>query len=734
MKKLLPVLFTILLFFLTPCFFAQQVIEHTVYFDSGKDTPTREEKAELEEVLKNITNKKLNYSISICGHTDNIGSEQFNIQLSANRAKNIAAYLKKEFKTNRMEVVGRSYTEPASLDTTLSAKARNRRVYISISIPVPQINNIGGIKLDKREYTIDADKNDTLIYSSGTKLMINSGIFVDEQGNKISGKVTISYVEFRDPIDFILSGTHMNYADKGQNMIFNSSGMFDISGKQGDKPVFIKKGEEIKVEFVPTKNIEPGTDFYKYNTSQNKWSDLSNVHSAANSFAPVVSGHGNIINQLEICSRDMCEGTRMVVQTGCELTKDKTPVFTNLVKKYDLDVPHIRALDDSVKKYDVKLEVVKKTLDSIHKEMDEKPAYTFRKIDSPYSSAFAFKIDCDTSLKNNFVDMENVAWYCNSRASKRIASDLIGTKVYAVKMIKLDKRGNAILKITKKAGDRKNPLLDVKMEFPEEKMKSHRKEIYTTYRQRVKAAKEYTKSLEKEQNIANAKESYFNVCHKVFNDSLTNELRNVNKDSAECFWANNKPFMKPVEKEMIMLFWYEHFQKNVDLYDQVYNQMRTNNAVDDTCAAVTKRIEAAIEKAKREGQTLVAATQIMVSLSVGSFGVFNCDQIERLKRPQTITPFYADADGNDLKISTVYLIDDAINSVLTYNGYMDFSPYKFPYSPLSNNRLIAFDEKGDPWLCSYESFKKTVTAKDKKIFILKKVNAVKNKEDLSAMN
>jgi hypothetical protein len=728
MKKYLPIFF---FFFLSIYSFSQQIVEHIIYFDSGKDMPTREEKAKLDEVLKSITDKKLNYFISIVGHTDNIGSEQFNKHLSDNRAKNISVYLKKEFATARLEVVGNYYKEPASLDTTPSAKARNRRVYISISIPVPQISNIGDIKLDKREYTIDADKNDTLIYSSGTKLFIKSGTFVDEYGNKISGNVTISYVEFRDPIDFILSGTHMYYSDNGENMVFNSSGMFDISGKQGEKPVFIKKGEEIKVDFVPTKNIEAGTDFYQYSKSQNQWADLSKVPPAKNGSAPIVQGHGDMINKLGICSKDMCAGIKMVVQVGCELTENRIPVFTNLVKKYDLDVPHIRSLDDSVKKYDRYLTAIKKTLDSIHKELDAKPAYTFRKVNSASSSAFAFKIDCDTSLKNNFVDMENVTWFCNNFSSKRIASKLLDSRVFAVRMIKLDNRGNAVLKITKQKNDDKFPLLNVKMVFTDEDKKSQRKEIYQTYRQRVKLAKEYTKSIEKEQDLVEARQQRFEATRKVFNDSLTNELSNVNKDSTQCFWANNKPLMKKNEKAMIMLFWYEHFEKNIDAYKQTFTQMKTNNSADDTCAAVRKRIQI---QAQLEAAATSAIKQVLVSLSVGSFGVFNCDQIQLLKRPETITPSYTDADGNVLLIASIYLIDDAINSVLIYDGYRDLSPSKFPYSPSSNNRLIAFDEKGNPWLCSYDRFKEGLQIKGKKkIFILKKVDTAKNKEELSAM-
>lgn len=46
--------------------------------------------------------------------------------------------------------------------------------------------------------------------SSGTQICIPPAIFVDKHGQLVTGEVEITYVEYRDPIDFILSGWSSN--------------------------------------------------------------------------------------------------------------------------------------------------------------------------------------------------------------------------------------------------------------------------------------------------------------------------------------------------------------------------------------------------------------------------------------------------------------------------------------------------------------------------------------------
>jgi outer membrane protein OmpA-like peptidoglycan-associated protein len=71
--------------------------------------------------------------ISIEGHTDDIGNEQYNHLLSKIRAKNVRDYLSgKITAAHRLSYSGYGDSRPVSNDTTADGKRKNRRVEIVI--------------------------------------------------------------------------------------------------------------------------------------------------------------------------------------------------------------------------------------------------------------------------------------------------------------------------------------------------------------------------------------------------------------------------------------------------------------------------------------------------------------------------------------------------------------------------------------------------------------------------
>lgn len=91
-------------------------------------------------------------------------------------------------------------------------------------------------------------------------------------------------------------------------------------------------------------------------------------------------------------------------------------------------------------------------------------------------------------------------------------------------------------------------------------------------------------------------------------------------------------------------------------------------------------------------------------LSITNLGVWNCDQVERLKEPIYVKKTYADKNGNKLEPITLYVIDKEVSGTLTYDGYRDLSPYYFPVSSKSKNTLIAFDVNNKGYICKAEDF------------------------------
>jgi OOP family OmpA-OmpF porin len=67
--------------------------------------------------------------VVITGHTDNVGSQEFNQTLSLKRAQAVKNWLvKKGIASNRMRTVGRGQNEPMSSNETDEGRAENRRI------------------------------------------------------------------------------------------------------------------------------------------------------------------------------------------------------------------------------------------------------------------------------------------------------------------------------------------------------------------------------------------------------------------------------------------------------------------------------------------------------------------------------------------------------------------------------------------------------------------------------
>jgi len=99
-------------------------------FDSAEIKPS------FYRALNSLTRTLLNYDhtvLHIIGHTDDIGSEEYNYILSVQRAQAVAHYLNhKGVAAARLRIEGRGELEPRSENATDDSRHRNRRVEIFI--------------------------------------------------------------------------------------------------------------------------------------------------------------------------------------------------------------------------------------------------------------------------------------------------------------------------------------------------------------------------------------------------------------------------------------------------------------------------------------------------------------------------------------------------------------------------------------------------------------------------
>ena len=104
------------------------------YFETGKDIPIFGELNEDSwENLKNVMARYPEITVTVTGHTDNVGKPASNQALSQRRADNIKAMLVgKGIDANRIRAIGRGDKEPIAPNSTKEGRAKNRRIEITI--------------------------------------------------------------------------------------------------------------------------------------------------------------------------------------------------------------------------------------------------------------------------------------------------------------------------------------------------------------------------------------------------------------------------------------------------------------------------------------------------------------------------------------------------------------------------------------------------------------------------
>jgi len=77
-------------------------------------------------------------SLTVVGHTDDVGTNQYNQKLSEQRALSVAQYLEgKRVNPIRLAISGKGETQPVETNATETGRQANRRVEIYVE-PVTQ--------------------------------------------------------------------------------------------------------------------------------------------------------------------------------------------------------------------------------------------------------------------------------------------------------------------------------------------------------------------------------------------------------------------------------------------------------------------------------------------------------------------------------------------------------------------------------------------------------------------
>jgi len=103
-----------------------------IFFDYNAYTIRSESEAELER-LKNLILENPQIKVEISGHTDNVGGDKYNNELSENRAKAVTDYLIAEgVPPDRLIYAGYGKSQPVASNETPEGRQENRRTEFKI--------------------------------------------------------------------------------------------------------------------------------------------------------------------------------------------------------------------------------------------------------------------------------------------------------------------------------------------------------------------------------------------------------------------------------------------------------------------------------------------------------------------------------------------------------------------------------------------------------------------------
>ena len=117
---------------LKPIKAGESIVLKNIFYDTDKFDLKQESKIELNKLITFLNkNPKLKFEVS--GHTDNVGTKQYNQGLSERRAKAVTDYLSSNgISASRMESTGFGDSKPIADNGTESGRAQNRRTEFKI--------------------------------------------------------------------------------------------------------------------------------------------------------------------------------------------------------------------------------------------------------------------------------------------------------------------------------------------------------------------------------------------------------------------------------------------------------------------------------------------------------------------------------------------------------------------------------------------------------------------------
>jgi|GEM_PF-4139799 len=611
----------------------QNRIEDVVYFDSDNATVDAKGIEKVKNLVSDRDASKLYFLLS--GHTDSVGSVDYNLGLSKKREEAVFKMLM-ELGVSASQITSdyNSELRPASSNGAPTGRALNRRVEILMSTDGPFAQpGFGGlyeedlihkpfakVNIPKQRFTIDCDKESRLVTENGSIITIPANALINAFGRVVTGSAEVVYREFNTPLEVFVSGIPMHLNGNGERQYFETGGMFDINAVQNNQPLELRDDAQIEMEFVSSGN-DPGFDLYFMDNDSSGWVTKSeNLKSTVamdtsgdeipQAVVRYLEGIGYLTNRkMEYMSLDEGFYTDFPKRGFASSSdKEERKEYKRLNKRgaYETRVSKVRLPDGKLL---TSLDILGYNHSNYNPEWR-----SFRNLQWMYDGPMSYK---ETKK------LYHHRYYSDIRVKPGASTDRVSIELKTTDSI-------AYIPLQRYGLQASNPT-------------NPTKQVMAVSRDMERRHRAYTKSL------ANQERKRASEVLKK-NDRMEREHQKV----ALKVWASSRPLMTEAENEMELAQWVDY----CDGYKEAFDALTLRRAIESSPSA---------------GSALVR------TITLNKVGIYNIDIIKELKYPFKVTPEFALATNEDIEWTTTYLFDKNLSGVM--------------YSNRSNSERITLDPR-----------------------------------------
>lgn len=707
--------------------------ELTVYFDNNKFDIRSSENQKIDVLLQSLAQPYTSYAVEISAFTDSNGSEEFNKLLSYKRAKSLADYLVKNgFAAQKISFIAQGESNPVAGNDSETGRAENRRASFKITQNRNFKNAVSGLTIKEELFPIDAQNPSIIKYSSGTELTIPENAFVDKNGNPVTGNVDINYIEYRNPVDFILGNIPMNYKQNGQDYFFNSAGMFKIGATKDNEEVFLDPKKQISIDFKLTENL-PDLNFYKFDETKNVWvkdslTVFKNEPQSANLDSFLDFGYKPLEEE------DSTQSNART-KTYSNNLKNVEPTFNCASVAYNLKLGKaLISSNDSL--YDKTLSVpMKLKVNNIKKQksVEYQRTVTEKAKRALLDEQRTYLIKCNLSdgeeqgkkqLKispqsNSYINkLDEISW---------IVPNAETTDLKTATLVSIHRKAENLYTVVLKDSVKERKLEGLSVaNFNQQKGMVLNNIINQVRNRKIQLSRVDNLIAGKNKILETKKKQLVNL--KKVRYTTEDTIKKYRK-LIDNFWEFNKEFMTKEEQALTANDWTKYFDEHKTEMAARYKTIEQKQEYQD-CLAKAREIERA-----NKNQQMIARTDLIArqKLNISSLGIYNCDQIQRLQNPMIVNVEYQNAKGEKVFPVYIYIIDKKINGVLRYDGYGNYDPFHFAFSPSSKTTLLALDANGNAYICNPQKINELRNRSTIQKLTLTKIENIDNREQLASL-